>query len=205
MLGQNFDVKVNATVTDGSYIAFIVLMFCGALLALLLCDAGKVIRTDGSKVVLKKNPTWQSEFVGLWETIRYEPFVVLLFPMFWSSNWFYPYQGNAVNGGHFDTRTRALNDFMYWFAQIVAAIIAGPLLDLKGIRRVTRARTALVILTTLTLAIYGGGYAFQKTFTRTSPQLEVTEDWTDSGYVAGMFLYFFYGFFDGAWQAIVYW
>lgn len=78
--------QTKKTVSDGTYIGFIVLMFFGAFLALLLCNAEDVIRSDGSRVILKKCPTWQSEIAGLWETLRFEPFIVLLFPMFWSSN-----------------------------------------------------------------------------------------------------------------------
>lgn len=117
-LGQDINIKTNATVTDGVYIAFIILMFSGAVIALLLCNAGDVIRDDGTRVVLMKNPSWQSEFIGLYETFKYEPFVCLLFPMFWSSNWFYPYQQNAINGARFDTRTKALNDCLYWGADL---------------------------------------------------------------------------------------
>jgi hypothetical protein len=72
-------------------------MFFGAVVALLLCNAKDVVRRDGSKVVLMKHPTFITEFVGLWETLTYEPMVVLLFPMFWSSNWFITYQANGVN------------------------------------------------------------------------------------------------------------
>lgn len=203
MLGQNVNVKTNVNASDGAYIALIILMFCGAVLALFLCDAQKIVRADGTKVILRKNPSWKSEFVGLWETLRFEPFVLLLFPMFWVSNWFYTYQGNSVNGGHFDTRTKALNDFMYWFAQILAATCIGPILDLKYFRRTVRARGAFAILVILTLAIYGGGYAFQKGYTRQTP--EKANDWTSPGYVGPMFLYFFYGFFDACWQGTVYW
>ncbi|KAK9311132.1 major facilitator superfamily [Lipomyces starkeyi] len=202
-LGQNINVTENATASDGAYIGLIVLMFCGAVLAVFLVDAQKIIRSDGSKVILMKNPTWKSEFIGLWATIRSEPFIILLFPMFWSSNWFYTYQMNSVNGAHFDTRTKALNDFLYWFAQIVAASILGPILDLKYFRRSIRAKAALIGLFSLTMVIYGGGYAFQKQYTRGSP--DNNEDWTTSGYAGPMFLYFFYGLFDACWQGIVYW
>lgn len=182
-------------------------MTLGALLALFLCDANKVIRKDGSRVVLMKYPSWKSEFVGLYTTVRDHPVIVFLFPMFWSSNWFYTYQMNAVNGAHFTTRTKALNGFLYWFAQIVAASIMGPLLDLKAFRRSVRAKAALVGVFVLTMAIYGGGYAWQKHYTRATVSSKdfVPTDWTTPGYVGPMFLYFFYGFFDAVWQASVYW
>jgi hypothetical protein len=201
-------VKTDQTVSDGTYIAFIVLMFFGACLALCLCDASDVIRKDGSRVVLMKNPSWQSEFAGLWETIRFEPFVVLLFPMFWSSNWFYTYQQNSINGAHFSTRTKALNSLLYYLAQIIAAAILGYLLDVKGVRRSVRAKTAWVTLLVLTIVIWGSGYAYEKTYTRATVATDsgfVPTDWTTPGYVGPMFLYFFYGLYDALWQASVYW
>jgi hypothetical protein len=208
-LGENIHIKSNVTVTDGTYIAFIVLMFVGACLALFLCDATKIVRPDGSKVVLMKNPSWRSEFVGLYTTLRSDPYIILLFPMFWASNWFYTYQQNAINGAYFDTRTKALNDFLYWFAQIVAATLYAPLLDIKYFRRSVRAKLALGAVFVLTMAIYGGGYAWQKGYTRESVDTKKTNfvpmDWTTSGYVGPMFLYFFYGFYDAIWQASVYW
>ncbi|KAJ5129571.1 uncharacterized protein N7515_005610 [Penicillium bovifimosum] len=206
-LGENINVKTNETVSDGTYIAFIVLMFAGAVLALFLCDADKVVRTDGSRVILMKQPSWKTEFIGLWDTIRAEPWIVLLFPMFWSSNWFYTYQQNAINGAYFNTRTKALNGFLYWFAQIVAAVIIGPLLDIERVRRTVRAKAALVSLFVLTVAIWGGGYAWQKKYTReTVAQKDfVPWDWETKGYVGPMFLYFFYGMYDAVWQGIVYW
>lgn len=57
-------------------------MAFGACLALLLCDADKVVRPDGSRVILMKNPSWKTEFIGLWETISSEPWIIMLFPMF---------------------------------------------------------------------------------------------------------------------------
>ncbi|KAJ5807975.1 hypothetical protein N7474_009244 [Penicillium riverlandense] len=208
-LGTNIEAKGAATVADGTYIAFIVLMFFGACLAIMLCDAKKVIRPDGSRVIVMKNPTWKSELYGLYDTLKHEPFVILLFPMFWSSNWFYTYQGSAINAAYFNTRTRALNSFLYWFAQIVAASIIGPLLDMTYFRRTVRARGAWAVLFILTMVIWGGGWAWQKNYTRESVDTKVTGfqvwDWTHPGYVGPMFLYFFYGFYDAAWQGVIYW
>jgi len=211
-LGQSIHTTANVNIPDGTYIAFIVLMFLGAVIALFLCNADDIIRPDGSKVVLMKNPSYKTEFIGLWETLRYEPFVILLFPMFWASNWFTTYQVNAVNGAHFSTRTKALNSILYYLAQIIAALAIGFALDIEHIRgtvirRTVRAKAAWGMLFVLTMVIWGGGYAFAKQYTRgtvANPAFKPT-DYKMSGYVGPMFLYFFYGFYDALWQATVYW
>ena len=107
-----------------------VLTFCGALLAFTLVPGKKVIRADGTKVILMKNPSWKTEILGLWETFFTDPYILLLFPMFFTSNWFYTYHFNDVNAAKFNTRTRALNSVLYWLAQIVGAAIFGFLLDM---------------------------------------------------------------------------
>jgi hypothetical protein len=180
-------------------------MFLGAVVAFLLCNAQKVVRSDGTHVVLMKNPSWNSEFVGLYQSVRLEPWIILLFPMFWSSNWFTTYQTNSVNGAYFDTRTKALNGLLYWLSQIFGALTFGYCLDIKYFRRTTRAKGALVAMLVLTLAIWGGGFAWQKRFTRASLALLPASDWSDGGYVGPMFLYMFYGFYDAAWQCCAYW
>lgn len=209
-LGQNINVRTNSTVTDGTYIAYIILMFLGACIALCLCNASDVIRPDGSRVVLMKNPSWQTEFVGLWETIRFEPFILLLFPMFWSSNWFTTYQVNGVNGAYFDTRTKALNSLLYWLSQIIGALIFGFALDIEKVRRTVRAKAALIALFSLTMIIWGGGYAWEKRYTREDVNTKlnpsfVPGDWSSKGYLGPMFLFMFYGFYDAVWQCTTYW
>ncbi|KAI0799885.1 major facilitator superfamily domain-containing protein [Xylaria sp. FL0064] len=209
VLVQNLN-NTSGTVTDGTYAAFIVLMFAGAVLALFLVNADKVIREDGSKVIVMKEPTWQSEIYGLWECIRLAPWVVLLFPMFFASNIFYTYQQNGVNGAHFNLRARSLNSLLYWLAQILGALVYGTALDFSKVRRSVRAKAALVTLLVLTFAIWGGGYAFEKN----QPPREITVqpdyekfkiDYTDPGYIGPAFLYIFYGFYDACWQTSIYW
>lgn len=210
-LGQNINATGSTAVSDGTYIGLLVLMILGAILALALCNADRVRRTDGSKVILMKNPSWKTEFIGLFETITQSPWVVLLFPMFFASNIFYTYQGNDFNAAHFNTRTRALNNTLYWTSQIIGAVVFGYALDFGKVRRSIRAKASFVALFVLTFAIWGGGYAWQKQqVTR-----EVVEndkdyrryDWTDGGekYIGPMFLYMFYGFYDAAWQTCIYW
>ncbi|KAJ4286388.1 hypothetical protein N0V88_008011 [Collariella sp. IMI 366227] len=211
-LGQNINATGSTDVTDGTYIGFIVLMLLGAILALFLCNADRVRREDGSKVILMKNPSWKTEFQGLFETITKSPWVVLLFPMFFASNVFYTYQVNDMNGAHFNTRTRALNGLLYWVAQIIGAIIFGYALDFPRLRRSVRAKASFIVLFVLTIGIWGGGYAWEKD---QAPR-EVVEDktveykrvdWLDGGkkFLGPMFLYFFYGLYDAAWQTCIYW
>lgn len=177
-----------------------VLTFIGLSLAWCLVDAHHVRRADGSHVVLMKHPTWQSELLGLLEVLRTDTYILLLFPMFFASNWFYTYHFSAYNLPQFNVRTRALNNTLYWTSQIVSALIVGFALDIKAVRRTTKAKGALAILFVLTMVIWGGGYAWQKQYTRaeTSPKEYVRMDWTSSTYVGPMFLYMFYGFFDGS-------
>ncbi|KAI1078559.1 major facilitator superfamily domain-containing protein [Whalleya microplaca] len=197
------------TVTDGTYIAFIVLMVLGGILALFLCNADSVIRDDGSKVILMKNPTWKTEFIGLWDCIRLSPWVIALFPMFFSSNIFYTYQQNDFNGAHFNIRARSLNSLLYWLAQIFGAVILGYALDFPKVRRSVRAKAAFCVLFSLTFIIWGGGYAFQRKQLNREDSLNQDSslklDWHQGAYIGPMFLYMFYGFYDAVWQTSVYW
>ena len=175
-----------------------VLMFAGAALAWCLVDAKKVQRKDGSRVIVMQHPSWKSEVVGLWQVLRSDTYIILLFPMFFASNWFYTYQFQDVNLAKFNVRTRALNEVLYWMSQIFGAYIFGYALDIKA-RRTLRAKALLVVLFVVTMAVWGGGYAFQKNYTRADVKAKTFKpmDWSDSGYVGPMFLYMFYGAYDG--------
>ncbi|EEP76797.1 predicted protein [Uncinocarpus reesii 1704] len=204
-LGQNIHSKANA-VNDGTYIAFMVLMFLGFVLSFALVNPKFVRRVDGSHVIVMKNPSWQSELKGLVQVLRTDYYIVLFFPMFLASNWFTTYQFNGVNLAQFNIRTRALNNVLYWFFQMVGAFVFGYLLDIKSVRRTVRARAGLVLLFVLTMAVWGGGWAFQKNYDRADVLLEDDRtDWTASNYIGPMFLYLFYGFYDAAFQTCCYW
>ncbi|CAN9122662.1 unnamed protein product [Alternaria alternata] len=204
-LALNFNTRdgTKAAVTNGTYIGFMILTFFGACLSWTLIDAKHVVRRDGSRVIMMQHPTWQSEIFGLWETLRTDPYIILLFPMFFASNWFYTYQFNDVNYARFNVRTRALNNTLYWLAQIFGAAVFGFALDFPNVRRTTRAKIAWVTMLVLTFAVWGGGYVFQRQYSRDDNSLHY--DWTHDGYGGPMVLYMSYGFYDAAWQTCVYW
>jgi hypothetical protein len=58
----------------------------------------------------------------------------------------------------------------------------------------------------LTFTVWGGGYVFQRKYTREDTAKDhFVYDWKSNGYVGPMFLYIAYGFYDAAWQTCVYW
>ncbi|KAE8350589.1 major facilitator superfamily domain-containing protein [Aspergillus coremiiformis] len=201
-LGQNLH-STAGRVNDGTYIAFMVLMAAGFVLAWGLSDSKYIVRKDGSRVIVMKNPSWKSEFKGLFDTLLSDYYIVLLFPLFLSSNWFYGYHFNSVNGAYFNVRTRSLNSCLYWLMQMVGAFVFGFTLDMKFFSRSMRAKINFFLLFFLTLGVWGGGYAFQRQYTRADGPLD--KDWSDSGFVGPMFLYMFYGFYDAAFQTCAYW
>jgi MFS family permease len=154
-----------------------------------------------------KHPSWKSELLGLVETLRSDVYIVLLFPMFLASNWFYAYHFTEINGAYFNTRTRALNGVVYYIMQIVGAYVFGFALDIKGIRRTTRAKIAWAALFALIMIVWGCGYIFQKTYDRAwaADVNNPKKDWADAGFAGPFVLYMFYGFSDAAWQTCVYW
>lgn len=205
-LAQNIHSKANK-VNDGTYVGFIVLMALGFAITPLLCNPRFVRRDDGSKIIMMKNPTWKSEFTGMMSVFVSDWYIVLLFPMFFASNWFYTYHFQCVNLPKFNIRTRALNSVLYYFSQILGAWIFGVCLDSERFTRSTKAKAAIIALFISTFVIWGGGYDFQKQYTReeTSAEDYVKLDWTDSGYIGPMFLFMFYGAYDSVWQTTSYW
>lgn len=196
-----------SSVNDGTFIAFIILMFCGVCIALTLLPMDKVYRDDGTKVMNQRNMHWKEEIFGVFEVIKKQPIILLLFPMFFASNWFYTYHFNGVNLARFNVRTRSLNSLLYWLSQMVGAGFVGLVLDMKKFKRSTRARIGYAFVVFISFVIWGGGYRFQAEYTRddmTSGRIALL-DFTDSGYGGPVVLYIFYGIFDAIFQTYIFW
>ena len=65
---------------------------------MLMADPTKMYRSDGSKVVPLRHPSWVTEFKGLYIALRNDPAIIMLFPMFFASNWFYTWRKHALRG-----------------------------------------------------------------------------------------------------------
>jgi MFS family permease len=205
--GQNFHTTAG-NVSNGTYISFLVLTVLGAAIPFVMVDPRKMIRIDGSRVVVARNPSWKTEIWGLYVALKTDPMIILLFPMFFASNWFYTWQFNEYNGALFNIRTRSLDSMLYWAAQIVGSLIMAFVLDMKNVKRRTRAFVGWGVVFVMVFIVHIWGYEYQKQYTRTSPDVVNTADridLTDKKYVGRVFLYIFFGLLDAMWQTTVYW
>lgn len=205
-LGQNFKSEANQ-VGNGTYIGFLILTLIGVCIPRLMADPKKMIRTDGTKVETYRHPSWKSEIYGLWLALRTDPMILLLFPMFYASNYFYTWQFNDYNQALFDIRARSLNNFVYWLSQIVGSLAIGALvLDQAGCQRRSRAFAGWAILFAMVFIVNAWGYSYQKTYTRESVALLTQKmDIHDHGYLGHVWLMIFCGLFDAMWQTTAYW
>jgi MFS family permease len=205
-LGQNFHSTANS-VGNGTYIGFLVLTLIGVTIPMLMANPANVIRTDGTKVTTPRHPSWKIELYGLWMTLVTDPMVILLFPMFFASNWFYAWQFNDYNGELFNIRTRALNSLVYYLAQIVGSIAIGILLDQKSLSRRFRAFSGWTVLFFMVFIVHIWAFFYQKQYTRESlpPNSDQKIDIFDQRYPARVWLYIFCGLLDAMWQTAVYW
>ncbi|KAG6331719.1 hypothetical protein ID866_7369 [Astraeus odoratus] len=166
-----------------------------------------VANADGTKVECFRNPTWKTEIMGLWVALRTDPMILLLFPMFYASNYFYTWQFNDYNQALFDIRARSMNNFVYWLSQIVGSLAIGNLvLDQVKFSRRSRAFAGWAILFVMVFIVNIWGYFYQKTYTRESVKSTTQKmDIYDKGYPAHVWLMIFCGLFDAMWQTTVYW
>lgn len=200
--GTNFHSMADA-VGNGTYIGFLVLTLIGVTIPFLMADPAKMIRTDGTRVTLPRHPSWKTEFIGLWIALRTDPLIIMLFPMFFASNWFYTWQFNDYNAALFNIRARSLNNMIYWIAQIVGSLGIGLVLDNKTLRRRARAFAGWGILFAMVFGVHIWAYFYQRHYTRET--LPPPIDIYDRAYIGRIFLYAFCGILDATWQITAYW
>lgn len=203
-LAQNLE-SGESSVNAGTFVAFMVLMGAGMVLATFMLPMDKVFKSDGTKVIAKKYPKILDELKGMWHVLKNEKRIYFIFPMCAASNWFYTYQFNNYNAARFNVRTRSLNSLLYWLSQMVGAIGIGFLLDYQKFTRPVRARIGFAIIFITGMAIWGGGLKFQLGVTRENVDSMHMYDFKDKGYIGPMFLYMFYGGYDAIFQSFIFW
>ncbi|KAG1733026.1 MFS general substrate transporter [Suillus paluster] len=205
--GSNFNSMANS-VGNGTYVGFLILTLIGVFIPLFMANPDKMIRTDGTRVNQVRHPSWKTEFFSLFVALKTDPWILLLFPMFFASNYFYTWQFNDYNGAIFNIRARGLNNFMYWTSQIFGSVFIGYfVLDQKKLRRRVRAFYGWIIVFLMVFIVHVWAYFYQKTYTRAEEAATGAYkiDILDKTYPAHVWLMIFYGFLDSMWQTYAYW
>ena len=126
--------------------------------------------------------------------------VTALIIPFLASNWYYTWQFNVYNVIFFNLRGRALNNLVYWIAQIVGSYGIGTLLDYQRLGRRTRSWAALGIVWVLVWATFAGDYVAQARYVPHQEKM----DYTDATLAGYCILYVMNGLMDSIWQCFTF-
>lgn len=202
---ENWGVTTAGSANDGTYIALFILMLLGSVVACFISNPAKVIREDGTRVLIPRQTSFVQELKNVVLAVKREPWIILFFPYSFAGLWYIPYQSNDFNGYFFNLRTRAFASLWFDFGQFLMAVAVGFLLDWKvvGSRR-RRAFVGWTFLFVLLNAVFIGGVFPMRPSTRgVAPEhLLDVNDSKSGGYIA---LYMFYGAVDGTWQTFAWW
>lgn len=207
-VGQNWNAGTGngSRVGDGTYIGLFILMLMGTFLGLVMYPWQKIIREDGSRVMLetKRKKTFREELVTSSEVCKRNWWILFFWPMCWAVNYYNIYQSNDFNGVYFTVRGRALNTFISGAVQIPSAWILNIFTDKLPFGRRKRAFIAVMYVFISINAVWIGGYFMMK---RTKYGLSEEErvDVFDSGYAGACAVYVLYGFTDATYNCYAYW
>lgn len=178
-LGIEFHSKLPA-ISAGVYVAFMIIMLITLLASWLVLPPHLVVRGDGSIVELHASLSPKEElhqFIKVFKDWR----MVVLFPAFFASNYFYSYQG-ALTAHLFNARTRALVAFLTGLGSMIGSLLIGALTDILPFKRKNRALISCLVVFVLCGVVWGPGLAFQLKFDRHKPTVlgkKVPWDWTE--------------------------
>ncbi|KAF0713549.1 hypothetical protein As57867_004285, partial [Aphanomyces stellatus] len=199
--GTNYKTTGN-TASNTTFILFLVLMSCGALLSLTLAKPENVVRNDGSMVTIDALPNGLSEILEVFKLFL-DPKMLLLFPLFAYSNWFYNYHF-FFNNAMFNKRTQGFNSAFYWGSQMLGAYLIGKYLDRAGPKK-PKALQSILVLTVLCVLMWGAALWVQSSFDIDFGAKRRTIDFQDGGWFLKFLLFTFFGFNDAICQVWSYW
>lgn len=192
-------------VSTGVYLAFLIIMLTAIVTSWLILPPHLVVRGDGTVVEIQAAITPKQEFKEVWALLR-DWRMIALFPMFFSSNYFYAYQG-AITTALFNGRTRALVSLLTGVGSILGSIIIGQLTDNLPFGRRKRALFATAFVTFLNCVIWACGLAFQVQFTRANSSVrgeKIPWDWTTGVSAGPIVLLLAYYLADAMFQGLAY-
>lgn len=202
-LGITAKQNKGASVSTAVYITFVILMIIAIFVCWLVLPPYYVVRGDGTLVKLESDATVVEEIKAFarqfldWK-------MIMLFPMFFTSNYFYAYQGSIVSK-MFTPRGRALAALLSNLGAVFGAIAVGFVLDYFPGGRRRRAIAGWCYTLFMLCLVWGAGIGFQTRFKRTDNGKEpLGWDWNDGISHGPLTLLFAYYFCDSAYQGLAY-
>ncbi|CAK4073364.1 unnamed protein product [Aphanomyces euteiches] len=202
--GTNYDLSTDgASASTLTYIIFLILMSCGALLSLFLANPENVVRNDGSRVLVARLPSPTQEILAT-ARVFVDPKMLLLFPLFAYSNWFYSYH-SFFNTAFFNTRSASLSSAFYWAAQMLGAYTVGIFLDRPGPKKFKALRSILIIGASV-MVMWGAACWLQLDFDLSNDEgKQKNIDFQEARFYPKWLLYMYFGFNDAVVQVWSYW
>ncbi|EFY92985.1 hypothetical protein J3458_004962 [Metarhizium acridum] len=201
-------IEFNSTmpgVSNGVYVAFMIIMLTAIATSWLVLPPQAVVRGDGTIVRIAASLTPKQEFLEFVRMFK-DWRMIALFPMFFSSNYFYAYQG-AITAFLFNGRTRALVALLTGLGSIIGSIIIGLVTDNLPFNRRKRALWSCAFVTLLICLVWASGVAFQTRFVRKQAFVDdekIPWDWTVGVAAGPIVLLFGYYVVDAAYQGLAY-
>jgi hypothetical protein len=202
-VAQNNTNTAAASVNTGTYVATTVLMIISVIVPFALANPNNVIRSDGTRVVVRPAGSIVQELRNMLYSLKKDPMFLLFLPFGTAALFYVPFQANDFNGYFFNVRTRSINGLLYGIAELLGCSTIS-LLDLKIVPRRTRAIIGWSVVVLMVIIINTCGYFPTLNATRGvafTPPLDQTSPMA----AKYMTLYFFYGFQDGVFQAFAFW
>lgn len=199
VLAMNHDAnaKKKGKVASQTYLVFVALQCLSVPLALLLSPPEKVIRGDGSKVIIRAEKSFKAELKALWQASKRKD-ILLLLPVFWAA-YFNQYSGNFQTY-YFGVRARALIGFVSNFGTLLSSQIMSTLLDYKGFSVKKRINVGFYYVVVVHIIAWVYGWVIQEKYTANPPAY----DWEDRGFVEGFFVLLLWDFARQALQNWLY-
>lgn len=196
-LNHSAGAKKKGKVGYQTYLIFIALQCLAVPLALLLSPPEKVVRGDGSKVIIRAEKSFRAELRALAKASARKD-ILLLLPVFWAA-YFNQYSGNFQTY-YFGVRARALIGFVSNFGTLLSSQLISTLLDYKGLPVKKRITIGFYYVIVLHIIAWIYGWIIQEKYTRNPPAY----DWEDKGFVEGFFVLLLWDFARQALQNWLY-
>ncbi|KAJ5100437.1 hypothetical protein N7456_006489 [Penicillium angulare] len=180
-----------------TYLIFVALQCLAVPLAIFLTRPENVQRSDGSAVRVVRQDSWKAEMVELWKVTRRKD-ILLLLPVFWAA-YFNQYTGNFETY-FFGVRARALIGLVSYLAALVSSWIISRFLDYQKLAVKSRIVYSFYYVIVLHIIAWVYGWVVQEQYTSNPPSL----DWSDKGFVKGLFVILLWQFSQQALQNWLY-